>query len=228
MQGLVMTASLKLKVEEREKLYYSKYSYKAVCRVRGAYYTDHVTTIDQYKDKIHNLKKEVRRNLIYIPDGLNDVDYHDIDELIRYINRFEKNDKGSVRREGNSISFFSNDLAFLKKAPSTLAPIKFYQAVLLPDGVKYFKRDVPAPYRVHFKESRIATSIKQDIISFIEKNNGVEGSSSLMRWLHYQHRWDQIWCTKTFYINYTEPSQLTMMHLLFPEVIGKNYKLEKK
>lgn len=223
-----MTASLKLKVEERDKLYYGKYSYKAVCRVKGAYYTDKVSTIDQYKDKINKLRGEIGRNLTYLPSGLEDIDYLDLDELIRYINRFEKNDKGSVRREGNSIAFFSNDLAFIKKAPSTLSPIKLYQASLMPDGVKYFKREVPSPYRVHFKDARIATSLKQDIISFIEKNEGVEGSSSLMRWLHYSHRWDQVWCAKTYYINYTEPSQLTMMHLLFPEVIGKNYKLEKK
>lgn len=223
-----MTASLKLKVEEREKLYYSKYAYKAVCRVKGAHYTNNITSIDEYKDKIQTIQGGLRRYPVHIPDGLEEIDYHDLDTLIRYIVKFEKNEKGTLRREGNNITFFSNDLDFLKKAPSTFSPKKLFKAELLPAGVKYFKRDVPAPYRVHMKEARVPASIKNDVISFIRKNEGVEGSSAFMMWLHRPHRWDQVWCSKTFYINYNEPSQLTMMHLLFPEIIGKNYKLEKK
>lgn len=219
---------LNLKVEEREILYYSKYTYKAVCRVIGAYYTNNVKNIDQYKDKIDSLRSELRRYPMYIPGGMEEIDYFNIDELIRYIVRFEKNDKGIMRREGNSITFFSNDLNFLKKAPSTASPLKIYQAVLLPTGVKYFKRDVPAPFRVHFKESRVNSEIKKDILDYIEKTDGVEASSALMVWLKRPVTWKESWCYKTYYINYTDSSQLMMMHILFPEVLGKNYKLEKK
>lgn len=223
-----MTVSLKLKVEEREKLYYGKYSYKAVCRVRGAYYTNNVMTIDQYIVKIKDLQGELRRFPMYIPEGLEDIDYQDLDTLIRYIVKFEKNDKGAIRREGNSISFFSNDLALLKKAPSTVSPIKIYQVEVLPAGIKYFKRSVPAPYRVYFNEAKVNTEIKQDILSYIERTDGVEASTALMMWLKRPYRWSHTWCSKTFFINYSDSGQLTMMHLLFPEVIGKNYKLEKK
>lgn len=221
-------ALLNLKVEEREILYYSKYAYKAVCWVMGAYYTNNVKNINQYRDKIDSLRGELRRYPMYIPGGMEEIDYLNIDELLRYIVRFEKNDKGVMRREGNNITFYSNDLAFLKKAPSTTRPLKIYQAVLLPTGVKYFKRDVPAPFRVHFKEARINTEIKNDILDYINKTNGVEASSALMRWLNRPQRWQETWCYKTYYINYTDASQLMMMHILFPEVIGKNYKLEKK
>jgi hypothetical protein len=165
---------------------------------------------------------------MYIPEGLDDIDYQDLDTLIQYIVKFQKNDKGTIRREGNSISFFSNDLALLKKAPSTISPIKIYQAEVLPAGIKYFKRKVPAPFRVHLKEAKVNTEIKQDILSYIERTDGVEASSSLLAWLKRPHRWAHSWCSKTFFINYTDSSQLTMMHLLFPEVIGKNYKLEQK
>lgn len=224
---LVTMASSTLKVEEREKLYYSKYSYKAVCRVMGAYYTQHVKTIDEFKDKLETFNTQMKRYPIYIPKVMTDEEYDLVEELINYVVSFESSDKGTIRREGNNIAFYSNDLSILKKAPSSV-PKKISQAVLLPAGVKYFKRDVPAPYRVHFRESRINASIKEDILSYIEKTSGVEGSSALMRWLKYGHRWAEIWSSKTHYINYTDPSQLTMMHLLFPEVIGKNYKLEKK
>lgn len=221
-------ASLKLKVEEREQLFYRKYQYRATCRVKGAHYTHNVTSIDEYRDKIDQLQSDLRRYPLYIPSGLNDLDYLELDNLIRYILRFEKNDKGTLRREGNTISFFSNDLDFLKKAPSTISPLKITQVSVMPAGVKYFKRTVPAPFRVHLKDARINSDVKQDMSDYINKTDGVEPSDSLYRWLKSPNRWSQCWCSKTFYINYTDSSQLMMMHILFPEVIGKNYKLEQK
>ena len=222
-------ASLNLKLEEREKLYYNKYSYKAVCRVLGAYYSIGVKTIDEYKDKVESLQTGLKRYPIHTyPHGLGDIDYIELDSLISYIVNFEKNDKGTLRREGNTISFFSNDLDFLKKAPSTLSPLKITQVSVMPAGVKYFKRKVPAPFRVHLKETRVTTDLRQDIFDYINKTDGVEGSSALMVWLTRLSAWQQVWCSKSFYINYTDSSQLTMMHILFSEVIGKNYKLEQK
>lgn len=222
-------ASLKLKVEERERLYYNKYSYRAVCKIPGAYYTVGVKTIDEYKDKVESFKTEMKRWPIHTyPRGLDDANYLDLANLIDFINEYEKDDKGTIRREGNSITFYSNDLNLLKKAPSTTASLKIYQAVLLPAGVKYFKRDVPAPFRVHLKEARVNSEIKQDMSDYINKTDGVEPSDALYRWLKSPNRWGQCWCSQTYYINYTDSSQLTMMHILFSEVIGKNYKLEKK
>lgn len=222
-------ASLNLKLEEKEQLYYNKYSYRAVCRVTGAYYTNGVKTIDEYKDKIESFKTEMKRWPVHTyPHGLAEIDYLDLDNLICYIVNFEKNDKGTLRREGNTISFFSNDLAFLKKAPSTISPLKITQVSLMPAGVKYFKRKVPAPFRVHLKDARVNEELRQDILGYINKNEGVEGSSALMIWLTRTARWNSVWCSKSFYINYTDSSQLTMMHILFSEAIGKNYKLEQK
>jgi hypothetical protein len=221
-------ASLKLKVEQRERLYYNSYMYRAVCNVPGAYYTDKAKTIDEYKDIIDSFRTEMLRYPLYTPLVMTDADYDNIEILINYINNFKKNDKGTIRREGNNITFYSNDLPLLKKVLSVDVPVKIYQAELLPAGVKYFKRSVPAPFRVHLVESKVNSEIKDDILSYIERTDGVEGSSALMVWLTRPHRWAHSWCSKTFFINYTDSSQLTMMHLLFPEVIGKNYKLEQK
>ena len=76
-------ASLNLKLEEREQLYYNKYSYKAVCRVLGAYYTTGVKTIDEYKDKVESLQTGLKRYPIHTyPHGLGDIDYIELDSLI--------------------------------------------------------------------------------------------------------------------------------------------------
>ena len=224
-----MTVSLKLKVEKRERLYYNKYSYKAVCKIPGAYYTNGIKTIEDYKVKVESFQTEMKRWPIHTnPHGLDEADYDHIEQLINFKQSFTKNDKGTLRREGNSITFFSNDLSLLKTAPSTSKPLKIYQADVLPDGVKYFKRKVPAPFRVHLKETRVNTELRQDIVDYINKTDGVEGSGALMIWLTRTSSWPQVWSSKSFYINYTDCSQLTMMHILFSEVIGKNYKLEQQ
>jgi len=223
-----MMASLKLKVEQREILYYNKFVYRAVTTVPGAHYTYKVKTIDEYKKEIKEFHTNTHRYPMYIPEKITDKMYEDIEILINYINDFEKNNKGTIRREANNVTFYSNDLDLLKKAHSVSKPIKIYQADVLPDGVKYFKRNLPANFRVHFREAKVNTDIKQDILSYIEKTDGLKASSSLMRWLKSSSRWSQAWCSKNYFINYTDSSQLTMMHLLFPEVIGKNYKLEQQ
>lgn len=224
-----MTVSLKLKVEEKERLYYNKYLYKAVCSMQGAYYTTSTMTIAEYKTRVEYLQTNMKRWPTYTPHhGLNEADYDDIERLIKFNQFFIKNDKGTIRREGNTITFYSNDLSCLKTAPSTIAPLKIYQAEVSPAGVKYFKRTVPAPFRVHLKDTRIHTELRQDVIDYINKTEGVEGSGALMLWLTRTSNWNRVWCSKSFYINYTDSSQLTMMHILFSEVIGKNYKLEKK
>ena len=221
-------ASLKLKLEQRERLYYNKYVYRAVTHVPGAYYTNKAKTIDEYRDIIDRFSTQMLRYPVYTQKQMTDADYDNIEILINYSNDFKKNNKGTTRREGNSIAFYSNDLDLLKTAPSTSKPLKIYQADVLPDGIKYFKRSVPAPFRVHLKEARVNTELRQDIVDYINKTEGVEGSGALMIWLTRTSSWNHVWCSKSFYINYTDSSQLTMMHILFSEVIGKNYKLEQK
>lgn len=222
-------ASSKLKVEQREKLYYSKYTYKCTCYLPGAYYTYNVRNIDDYKDKISSLITDMRRYPMYVPATFGDKDLDNIKLLIDYQTGFTKQDKGTMRKEGNSISFFSNDLSYLEKLPAfNDNPNKITQVEVMPAGIKYFKRDIPAKYRVHFKEGKVSSELKQDILSYIQKTENVEASSSLMVWLNRPNHWNTIWVSKTFFINYNDPSNLTMMHILFPEVIGKNYKLEKK
>ncbi len=217
-----------LKVEQRERLYYNKYVYRAVTVVPGAHYTYKIKTIDEYKNEIADFRTNMRRFPLYMPPNVTDEIYDDIEILINYINDFEKNDKGSIRREGNNVVFYSNDLDLLKKAHSVTKPLKIYQAEVLPDGIKYFKRSVPANFRVHLKETKLNSEVKEDILSYIERTDGVEASNAMYSWLKRPHKWNHVWCSKNYYINYNDSSQLTMMHLLFPEAIGKNYKLEQQ
>jgi len=220
--------SLKLKVEQREILYYNKFVYRAVTTVPGAHYTYKVKTIDEYKKEIKEFHTNAHRYPMYMPSKITDKMYEDIEILINYINDFEKNNKGIIRREANNVTFYSNDLDLLKKVHSVTKPIKIYQADVLPDGIKYFKRNVPSAYRVHLKETVVNSDIKQELLEYIERTEGLEASSSLLRWLRSPTRWGRTWCYKTYFINYNDTSNLTMMHLLFSEIIGKNYKLEKK
>lgn len=218
-------ASLKLKVEQRERLYYNKYTYKATCHADGAYYTYYVKNIDECLEKITTIQNEIHRYPTYIPITFNSDSVDKLDLLIKYINSFNAKNKGCTRREGNCISFYSNDLDFIKKAPCLTG---LYEAELMPAGVKYFKRDVPAPYRVYFKDARVPADVKTDIQNYLNRTEKVEASKSLDMWLSRTTSWATVWTSPSYFINYHDESSLTMMHLLFSNVLGKNYKLEKK
>jgi len=220
-------ASLKLKVEAREKLYYGKYAYKAVSRIKGAYYIYNVTTLQEYKEKIQRVLNSEFRFPTYTHGKLYEGDYRNINKLLKFIAQFQKNESGAIRREGNNITFFSNDLSLLEKVPSVDIPLAITEAKLNPAGIKYFVRSVPAHYRVYFKDVRVSDTFKEEMIDYIERHEGIEGSKTLMMWLHRKQYWAS-WCSRSFYLNYTHESQLTMLYLLFSEVLGKNYKLEQK
>lgn len=223
-------ALLKLKVEDREKLYYSKFAYKATCYVVGAFYAHYSKTIDECLDKINTLRNQYgTRFPTHIPANFGDSHIKQLTNLIEFINNFNDNNLGTIRREGNYISFFSNDLCCLESLVNvTENDVGIFQVNLTPAGIKYFKREVPAPYRVYFKDNKVPSTIRAEIIDYLERTDNTEGSKSLMIWLHREMRWPVVWSSPQYYINYHNESDLTMMHLLFSEVIGKNYKLEKK
>lgn len=224
-----MTVSLKLKVEEKEHLYYRKYRYKASCKVVGSFYTSYETTIEGYIKRVEDCRGMYNRVPAHLVASTDDNHLDDIKKLIAFKNKF-KNTEGTIRQESNTSNFYSNDLNVLKELNKLFTNVKYSEVNVLPDGIIYFKRDIPANYRVYFKGIRINRDIKIDITDYLTKNEKTaKPSKSLASWLTpTKYNWQYAWASNTFFIDYDEPTQLTMMHLLFGEILGKNYKLEKK
>lgn len=227
--------SFKLKVELRDKLYWNRYLYKVHIKAPGVFYTSKVSDMDEYRIEIQKAEQlnqmykgwnpEYRRNI----SGLTLQNFETVEALIKFRVKFRDSKNGNERVEGNMISFYSNDLSLLQEI--TIVPHvnpKFYQVELAPSGVKQFKKEPPASFRVYLKSVRIPSELRFEFAEYIEKTQGAEASSSLHRWLNGPIRTYPSWSQSSYYVNYENPSDYTMMAIKFPELIGKNYKLEKK
>ena len=51
-----MMGSYKLKVEKRNKLYFNKFKYRAVCRIQGAAYTYYTPDLDTFVARMEKLR----------------------------------------------------------------------------------------------------------------------------------------------------------------------------
>lgn len=225
-----------MKVELRDKLYWGKYLYKVHINSPGVFYTSKVSDMDEYKAELHKATQlnsaykigwlpEYRRNL----SDLTSENLETIEALIKFRVSFRESKKGSERVEGDGISFYSSDLTLLQDVhniPYT-AP-RFYKTELSPSGVKQFKKEPPASFRVYLKSVRIPSELRFEFAEYVEKTQGAAASSSLLRWLNSPYRPYPMWCQTSYYVNYENSSDYTMMAIKFPELIGKNYKLEKK
>jgi hypothetical protein len=208
----------------KESLYYNKYKYRLKIKISGsAYYISKVKDIQEYDALVKSVTTELGRRPYYINADYDSNDRLQIAKLILYYNEFVKKKMGTTRKEHSTITFFSNDLKFLKKAPINERS-KLYEADISPAGIKYFKKDPPASYRVYFNGSKVSIETKKQILDYVTRTDGVEASSSVMNWLN--RPWQYSW--HSYFIDYNDSSQLMMMTLLFNEVLGKKYKLEKK
>lgn len=227
--------SFKLKVELRDKLYWGKYLYKVHIKTPGVYYTSKVSDMDEYREEVQKALQLASRYKGWMPrhranlDSLTPENLETIEAVINFRIAFNESKKGNDRVEGDGISFYSSDLSLIQ-AVSNIPHVKpkFFQADLSPDGVKQFKKEPPSKFRVYLKSVRISSELRIEFAEYLEKTQSAEPSDSLRRWLHRPTVSYPTWSQSSYYVNYDNSSDYTMMAIKFSELIGKNYKLEKK
>lgn len=219
-----------LKFEEKEKLYYNKYSYKASFKSYGINYIRGARSIDEYTTTLDKIINDLTHRPYHLPKTLTDIECEIIENVIKFKVNFEDNNLGTLRQEGNSIAFFSNEIDLLTTLDDIDGiKVEYFQAKLLPAGTKYFTNNPPAKYRLQLKETNIDISIKDQLRQYLADHSELKPSSALSAWLRYPSRWQRAYCcSKRYFIDYDDDKNLTMLHLMFSEIVGKNYKLEKR
>jgi hypothetical protein len=97
-----------------------------------------------------------------------------------------------------------------------------------PEGVKYFKEDPPAKMRVHFNDYYGPTEIKQELTELFSRLDATP-SRSLKETLNYQWKGvSNCWLGKTLFFDCNDESTISYFSLMFPHLVGKIYRLEKK
>lgn len=221
--------------EYRDSLYYNKYEYRLRLNVPGARYTYWCKKPEDLDKKLagkgpkySNVKTDdivmVTQNLPALKEVVN-----------LYIKR--KADKSySLRLEGNTLSVFANDLAVIDTIKNQIGltyslDCTHAQTVGF-SGTRYFVKEPKHKYRVYLRSKRVDDNFHNELRNFFSTQKKLYPSSALRQWYtrdgkHYGI-WYFRWTSAAHYIDYDDESTLSYLALMYGEVLGKKYKLEKK
>jgi hypothetical protein len=225
--------SLQLKIENRTSPYFGKYKYRAQCRVMGACYTYYTRNLEQFKNKLENTKANRNQYRISVLNSRFEETYDHID--FEQISKFFdwKNNKDSekfmYRVQGNQVSFFSNDLELLKSLTDIDPGCKFSMAEVMESNIMYFKKEPKYKYRTFFKGRKAPLDFTDNINNLQEMyGDKFHFSPGMVRTMaKYQHSSYRYMHT-SYYVDYNDPSMLTILGLWFNDILAKTYSLQKE
>ena len=140
----------------------------------------------------------------------------------------------TIRTEGDHVSIFSNDLQKLKdiiKSVGVETETVYTEAKVSPyKGVIYFSKEPKNKYRVYLRAKRCPEGFRDDLRKFVEKHKDVTPSRSLKYWLddpEASHRGFYNYTSGSHHLNYDTESTLSYLMLMYGEMMGHQYELEK-
>jgi hypothetical protein len=218
--------------ETRQIFYYNKYQFRAKINISELSSTRNITTIAEFtKRKHHFFSYGIGAAR---PKILSDNELASIDKYLTWVNK--NSESVTIRVQGNGVSVFSNDLSLLKTLTNIYPSTEFSQADLIANpvtGIKYFVNQPKYQHRVMVKNIKIKSETLSDIQDLFARYDDtvMRPSRSFTKWLNRVNKWPlntQFYIYGSFYIDYNDPSVLTLMHLTLSDIFGKSYKLEKR
>ena len=222
--------------EYRDSDYYNKYEYRARFNLVGVRYTWYIKdNIQELVDRLeapatayHRLsyeREEVRENLTVLAS------------FLKWRNELKKKKTATIRIEHNTVAIFSNDLQELRDIVNHIPGIEvdYTQAQKSSFiGVKHFARQPKYKFRVYMKSKRIEGSFAVDLYETFKKNKQLHPSPALKHWAKgsttpgNQLSWRYRYSNASHFIDYDDESVLSYLALLYGDMLGKRYKLEKR
>ena len=227
---MTVLSKSKIKVKDGKRLYYNKFSYKVHLKANQLYWAYWVDDLNEFRIKIDERVKEeeeVKRFFYGKKTDPNNIDYAVIEKYLAFKNKYKLNRNTVLqRREGDGVCIYSNEVDIINEVLDFSPSAEVTQIVPMPSGVILFKQDPPAAYRVFLKTLTKPGSIRQELIDYLERTPDMVPNSTLERALG--QRWPNVYFHAGHYLNYNDDRNILMMHLMFPGILGKSYKLEKK
>ena len=228
---MTVLSKSKIKVKDGKRLYFNKFGYKVHLKSKELYHTYWVKDLSQFRQKIDELVQEQSESEFY--DSYrrkidpNEIDYETVENYLNFRNKY-KNDRNLVifRREGDGIGIYVNEVKIIDEVLNFSPNAKVTQIIPMPTGVLLFKQTPPAAYRIYCKTSTQPGSIRDEIIEYLGRTPDMVPNIVLKREL--SHRWAKVYFHAGQYFDYNDNNNILIMHLLFPGILGKSYKLEKK
>jgi hypothetical protein len=142
--------------------------------------------------------------------------------------RLANGNKLQIRLEFDRVHFYSNDISLLETILTVSPNLDCYQALDLqvPAGIKYFSKQPKFQYRVYLRDVLLAENDYQDLKKFhyqYEYSSEFKFSPGLTYILKNNRRY-----IIKYYIDCKTQTSMTHLYLLFSNILGKKYKLEKR
>ena len=169
-------------------------------------------------------RNEVRENLAILSS------------FLKWRNDLKKKKNSTIRIEHNTVGVFSNDLQELKDIVNYIPGIEIdvtQSQISNFIGVKHFVRKPNHKFRVYLKSRRVEGTFAIDLNDMFKKNKSLYPSPALKHWAkgsvhNTQHSWRYRFSNASHFIDYDDESVLSYLALIYGDMLGKRYKLEKR
>jgi hypothetical protein len=223
--------SLKLKINlvNRQQLFYKKFLYKVQVEAKGALLLNkqiksYNLLVDKYKGMENCLWKKWK--ICNIP--FKSIDKNIITSLINFIQKHKHNSECMLRFE-NHMCMYTNSYDLVKEL------INIYEHSIVekvhnipPEGILYFSKEPTHKYRVYCKNTRIPVEEFERFTEILHTNDDLFPSENLKRRIERRFNVSHRYIDGSDFINYNNESIITYVGLMFGEILGKKYKLEKR
>jgi uncharacterized protein YeaO (DUF488 family) len=218
----------------RDDTYYGKYQYRlrvTVPGIRYAWYSDIEKLKKRLTDKgqkFFRLRADEKQDII---DNL-----PKIEAVINFKDSNKKVKDFTLRCEGDTAAVFGNDPQKLRDLVTQFGgDIQHDLTEVVTSsitGTKYFVNEPKYGYRVYLKSKRAPEGFKEELKKFLKTNSKLLTPSPAMRnWISEKYvnsYWWNNYMSSYFFIDYNDESTLSYLALMYGEMLGKRYKLEKR
>lgn len=222
---------MKLKIEKRNKLYFSKFKYKAVAFIRGASYTYYTPDLETFIGRMEKLRENKPRYGVRVMKDdwqvyWDEVNLDRISQFITWRNLVNK-DRCMHRIQGDRVSFFSNDLSLLETLKSIDPTLGFFEAECYDPEFLYFKKEPKYKFRTYFKGKRMPKDFSDNIRSLQEMYSGLHFSKGLFTSLFHNNWHPYRYMHGSYFVEYNDKQMITILAMWFPDMLAKTYSLAK-
>lgn len=221
--------SSRLKVENRNKLYFNKYLYKAQCKIQGAGYTYYVNDVESFTERLQKFHKHKYGVHVMNKDFKTYVEEIDVDQISKFFtwrNTVSK-DKFSHRIQGDTVSFFSNDLNLLETLKSIDSNVIFSKANVLECDRLYFKKTPKYRYRTYFKGKRMPKDFIENVTNLKNMYPSIHFSDGLFSSLFHNNWHPYRYMHGSYFVEYNDEQMYTILGMWLHDMLAKTYICQK-
>ena len=218
--------------EYRDKEFYNKYDYRMRVKIPGVRYTYTCKRSVDLDRKIAgkfkgygNIRKEDLKTVVDNVSAL---------KAIIDLQSSRKDKNIGLRIESSTVALFSNDLQALHDLKSTIGLQYQYNVTQAQTseyaGTKEFVGEPKHKFRVYLKSRRVSDTFVTELIQLFARTPNLHPSNALIQWISPKQRyaWKQRYSSASYFIDYDDESTLSYLALMYGDMLGKKYKLEKR